>query len=94
MVLSSHDLVLDLIPELDDHAPLWVDLVALELPPQVPVVRTQLIILPAIVRLQDFLVQVAQVVLKPVGRETPDEQDVRDGYHQDRESEEFPVGVE
>ena len=72
MVLGSHDLVLDLIPELDDHAPLWVDLVALELPPQVPVVRTQLIILPAIVRLQDFLVQVAQVVLKPVGRETPD----------------------
>ena len=72
MVLGSHDLVLDLIPEFDDHAPLWVDLVALELPPQVPVVRTQLIILPAVVRLQDFLVQMTQVVFKPVRRETPD----------------------
>lgn len=94
MVLGSHDLVLDLIPELDDHTPLRVDLVALELPPQVPVVRTQLIILPAVVGLQDFLVQMTQVVLKPVRRETPDEQDVRDGYHQDRESEEFSIGVE
>ena len=72
MVLGSHDLVLDLIPELDDHTPLRVDLVALELPPQVPVVCTQLIILPAVVGLQDFLVQMTQVVFKPVRRETPD----------------------
>ena len=57
MVLGGHDLVIDLIPELYDHAPLWIDLVPLELTPQIPVVRTQLIILPAVVGLQDFLVK-------------------------------------
>lgn len=76
MVLGSQDLILDLIPEFDDHAPLWVNLVGLELHPQLPVVCTQLIILPAVVGLQDFLVQMTQVVLKPVGRETSDEQHV------------------
>ena len=94
MVLGCQNLVLDLISELYDHAPLWVNLVALEFPPQLPVVRTQLIILPAVVGLQDFLVQMTQVVLKPVGRETSDEQHVRDRYYQDREPEEFPIGVE
>ena len=65
MVLGCHDLVLDLIPELDDHAPLRVNLVTLELPPQLSVVCTQLIILPPVVGLQDFFVKMTQVVLKP-----------------------------